>query len=239
MLPFNEFPLIWLTVFGVSLIVLLSLGSLVRATAHQFTEHELVFSTRLNIALAVWPLLAIIYALVIGLDFSTFPPMLAIPLIVGTIVMFQPSAAKILSHIPLYLLILIGTYRTAGAIFLYAYYWHDNLSYGFAFNAGWGDVLTGVLAPFVAYMTYKRMPGYLAAIMIWTVIGIGDLILAPISAGLYGAESLSDFPLNLIPLFLGPPFGILLHLIVLRTVWLQRSARDDRADQDRPVSISN
>ena len=64
-----------------------------------------------------------------------------------------------------------------------------------------------------------------AALIGWSIIGIGDLILAPASARMFGAgEALIGFPLNLIPLFLGPPFGILLHLWTLRAFYLKRSA---------------
>nr|MDJ0612445.1 hypothetical protein [Rhizobiaceae bacterium] len=147
---------------------------------------------------------------------------LAIPLAIGSLLLFTNTVSEILKSIPLYMLVALGTYRVAGIVFIYAYYQHDLLSYGFAFNAGWGDVLTGVLAPLVAYLVYTQNKIWFLAIVIWTIIGIGDLIVAPVSANLYGAQRLVDFPINLVPLFLGPPFGILLHLITLRAAWLQR-----------------
>ena len=229
-----EYPIVWAIILSAALVILFGFGGLVRITANNLTSHEQSFSSRLNLALVMWPLLAIGYSFVVGLDFTTFAPMLALPLLLALILMFRPSATSILENIPLHLLILLGTYRVAGAVFLHAYYQHDLLSYGFAFNAGWGDVLTGVLAPAVAYLVYRRISGALICIIIWTFIGIGDLILAPVSAGLYGAERLVDFPLNLIPLFLGPPFGILLHVITLRAAWLQRNEL-----QPHPTTQSN
>ena len=229
-----EYPLVWAIIFSAALIVLFGFGGLVRITANNLNRHEQYFSSCLNLALVIWPLLAIGYSFVVGLDFATFAPMLALPLLLALILMFRPSTTSILENIPLHLLILLGTYRVAGSVFLHAYYQHDLLSYGFAFNAGWGDVLTGVLAPAVAYLVYRRIPGAFICIIIWTFIGIGDLILAPVSAGVYGAERLVDFPLNLIPLFLGPPFGILLHVITLRAAWLQRNEL-----QPHPTTQSN
>ena len=221
MLALSDFPLIWLVVFGAALIALICLCRIVATTADAQDDEAQRFSKRLNLALTLWLLCAVTYALVIGLNFTSFIPTLAIPLTLGSVVMFRPTATRLLQNLPLHLLILLGTYRVAGGIFIYAYAQHDLLSYGFAFNAGWGDVLTGVLAPAVAYLVLKRIPWAFVAVLVWTCIGIGDLILAPISANLYGAERLVDFPLNLIPLFLGPPFGILLHLITVRSAWLQ------------------
>ena len=223
MLPLGEFPIIWLVVFGAALIVLFGFTRLIQNTAQTLSSNEQLLGRRLAITMVLWPLLAIAYALTIGLGFVTFVPTLVIPIILALLVMRKPAATHILQNIPLYLLVLLGTYRVAGAVFVYAHDAHGILSYGFSFNAGWGDVLTGVLAPLVAYIVYKRMSFAFLAVVVWTIIGVGDLILAPISAQLYGAERLVDFPLNLIPLFLGPPFGIMLHLVTLRAAWLQRS----------------
>ena len=217
-----DYPVIWLIIICAAIFSVGGLGRLVAITANRLDEQERNLSRRINIILVLWPVIAIFYAFIIGLDFSTVPPMIAIPVLAGTILVLQPTASRILSNIPLHLLIALGTYRVAGAVFLYAYYRHDLLSYGFAFNAGWGDVLTGALAPVVAYMVYRRLPGAFAAVLVWTVIGVGDLILAPISAALYGTERLVEFPLSIIPLFLGPPFGIILHIVTLRAAWLQR-----------------
>ncbi len=223
MLLLFEYPLIWAIIFGAGLIAAFGLSRLIGNAASELTADELRLSQRINIALVIWPVLAILYALTIGLSFSSFLPVLIIPLSMGILLMFRTTATNILQNIALPMLIALGTYRVAGIVFIHAYYQHDLLSYGFAFNAGWGDVLTGVLAPLVAYLVYTRTPGAFTAVVVWTFIGIGDLILAPTSANIYGALRLVDFPLNLVPLFLGPPFGILLHLITLRAAWLQRS----------------
>ena len=217
-----QYPIIWVIMLSATLVALLGFAGLIRFTAYGLNDQERNFSSKLNMTLLLWVVLAICYSLIVGLSFTTFVPMLAFPLLLGFICSLSAPATRILENVPLYLLVLLGTYRVAGAVFLYAYYQKNLLSYGFAFNAGWGDVLTGVLAPIVAYLIYKRASVAFSVLLIWTMIGIGDLILAPISAGIYGAERLVDFPLNLVPLFLGPPFGILLHVITLRAAFLQR-----------------
>lgn len=217
-----QYPIIWVIMLSATLVALLGFAGLIRFTAYGLNDQERNFSSKLNIILLLWVVLAICYSLIVGLSFTTFVPMLAFPLLLGFVWSLSAPATRILENVPLYLLVLLGTYRVAGAVFLYAYYQNNLLSYGFAFNAGWGDVLTGVLAPIVAYLIYKRASVAFSVLLIWTIIGIGDLILAPISAGIYGAERLVDFPLNLVPLFLGPPFGILLHVITLRAAFLQR-----------------
>jgi len=221
MLNVSDYPIIWGVVFITGAVALIGFSRLIANTTATMSTVEQGFSKMLRAFLLVWVIVVIAYALLVGLDFTSFIPTLAIPLLIGTIVLFRPVPTSILRRVPLYLLILLGTYRIAGGIFVYAHFKHDLLSYGFAFNAGWGDVLTGVLAPLVAYAVYKRVSAAYFIVLIWTFIGIGDLIVAPISANLYGAQRLVEFPLNLIPLFLGPPFGILLHTITLRAAWLQ------------------
>ena len=224
MLSISSYPIIWVVVFGAAAIGLSGFGYLISTTAKSMSATEQAFARSIRIGLVVWLVLANVYALVVGLNFVSFIPVLAIPLLIGTYLMFQPTPTAVLRCVPLHLLILLGSYRVAGGIFVYAHNQHDLLSQGFATNAGWGDVLTGVLAPFVAYVVYKNLGFAYAAVVVWTCIGIGDLIVAPISANIFGAERLVDFPLNLIPLFLGPPFGILLHCVTLRAAWLQRDA---------------
>ena len=224
MLNFSDYPIIWGVGFVAGAVALIGFSRLIASTTASMSTVEQGFSKVLRIFLAVWVFVAIAYALLVGLDFTSFIPTLVIPLLIGTIALFRPVPTSILRCVPLHLLTLLGTYRIAGGVFVYAHFKHDLLSYGFAFNAGWGDVLTGVLAPLVAYAVYKRVSGAYLIVLIWTFIGIGDLIVAPISANLYGAQRLVDFPLNLIPLFLGPPFGILLHTITLRAAWLQLRA---------------
>jgi len=221
MLNLTDYPLIWISVFTGAVVALFGFNWLISGTAAQLGEQEQTLARRIRLVLLLWPVFATVYALTVGLDFRTFGPMLGVPLLAGIVVMSRPPATRVLGNVPLALLVGLGVYRVAGFIFVYSHFEYDLLSRGFALNAGWGDVLTGVLAPFVALLVARSHPAAWLVVCVWTLIGVGDLILAPVSAGLYGAEELTSFPLNLIPLFLGPPFGILLHTVTLRAAWLQ------------------
>jgi hypothetical protein len=168
-----------------------------------------------------WAVFAIGFAATVGLSFGILPLMVGVPLILGTIFSFTARGKELLSAVKLHHIIAIQIYRIAGFIFLYLYYETGLLTRGFALNAGWGDVLTGVLAAPVAWLVWKQVRGYQYYAIAWCILGIGDLINAGVSSRLYGPASLVDFPINTVPLFLGPPLGILLHIFALRIVWLQ------------------
>jgi hypothetical protein len=54
--------------------------------------------------------------------------------------------------------------------------------------------------------------------------GTLDLIVAPATALYFQARVLNIYPLDLVPLFLGPPLGILTHILSLRNLTVTRSA---------------
>jgi hypothetical protein len=215
--------IVYSAVFGVGGTVLFLLAKLFLDAANTLESEGRRFATLISIGVISWAILSVIYAYSIGLSFPKLIPMLVIPWTLGLLAMFSAAGSRMLRKIPVHRLIALSTYRIAGLVFIYCYYCCGTLSRGFALNAGWGDVLTGVLAIPTAILV-KRGTGYsYGAFALWTVIGIGDLILAPASAAIFGPEKLTDFPINLIPLFLGPPFGILLHLITVRAYLLQTS----------------
>jgi len=173
--------------------------------------------------LMIWFGIALVIGLQAGLSFPIFGLAFVIPVVVITTLSFFDPLRSWLTHVPVHWLAFLQTYRVAGALFLYLYYTGEDLSRGFALNAGWGDVLTGVVAVPAGLLLMRGLYGAWPLIVL-CVIGIGDLILAPLSAHLYGAGDLSNFPLNMIPLFLGPPLGVCLHILSLRAFVLQRSA---------------
>ena len=107
-----------------------------------------------------------------------------------------------------------------GAIFLLYYFQDGLLSRGSAFNAGFGDVLTRLLALPVAGAAKRRVRHHREFALAWNLFGILDLIVAPASAVYFGAKGQGAYPLLLIPLFLGPPLGTLLHICSLRNLAL-------------------
>ncbi len=173
------------------------------------------------VVLFTWFGLAILVGRQFGLSFPIFGSAFVIPVIAITALSFVDPLRSWLKMVPVHWLALLQVYRLAGALFLYLYYSGFHLSRGFAMNAGWGDVLTGLIAVPAAFLLMKRRFG-MWPLLILCAVGIGDLILAPLSAYLYGEGQLSSFPLNLIPLFIGPPLGICLHILSLRAYVLQR-----------------
>jgi len=173
------------------------------------------------LVLLAWFGIALVVGNQSGLSFPIFGIALAVPLIVITGLSFVDPLRSWLKSVPVHWLVMLQVYRVAGALFLYLYFTGFDLSRGFALNAGWGDVLTGVIAVPAALMLMKKSFGVWPLVIV-CVIGIGDLILAPLSAHLYGAGQLSSFPLNMIPLFIGPPLGISLHILSLRAYVLQK-----------------
>ena len=221
-----DYIVVSLAVFGTGGIVLLLLSRLFRDSAKSQDPAEARSAKWVSIGVVAWALVAVSYALFVGLSFSKLAPMMAVPWLAGVWFMFSSTGSSLLRATPVHRLISLSFYRVVGIIFLYCYYVCGTLSRGFALNAGWGDVLTGVLAIPVAMMVKNGTRYSHLAFALWTLIGIGDLILAPASAAMYGAKQLTNFPINLIPLFLGPPFGILLHLITVRAYWLQHNDKE-------------
>ena len=223
-----DYTLVSFVVFGVGAVVIYTLTKLFRDAASSQGSAAQRTARYISVSITGWALLAVIYSLAIGLSFPKLVPMLVVPWSAGLWLMFSSTGSNLLREVPVHKLIALSCYRVAGIIFIYCYYFCGTLSRGFALNAGWGDVLTGVLALPIAMMVKSGSRHSLLAFALWTIIGIGDLILAPVSAAIYGAQDLPAFPINLIPLFLGPPFGILLHLVTVRAYWLQ-CAEDENA----------
>ena len=60
-------------------------------------------------------------------------------------------------------------------------------------NAGWGDILTGMLAIPVALAVAARIRFWPLLVVAWCLIGAGDLVLAPLTAVLYGGPTVDGF----------------------------------------------
>ena len=214
----------FVVIYAVGLAVLVFLTHLLSEAGHRVGEAGRRTARRLIAGLWIWAAVANAYALVTGPDFLWLAPSLIIPLALGIGVTFLAPVRELLQAVSLPKLVAVQVYRNAGALFLYAYFVAGTyMSREFAQNAGWGDVLTGMLAIPTALAAYYRVPFWQAAVVLWCVIGIGDLILAPVTAQIYGGPRPDDFPINVIPIFFGPPLGILLHLLALRVLWLQRA----------------
>jgi len=120
-------------------------------------------------------------------------------------------------------LIAIQTYRTAGIMFVWPFLTYGILPAGFAWPAGIGDALTGIFAPIVAWMLAYNRPHALKWAVAWNLFGTLDLIVAPATALIFQARVLGIYPLALVPLFLGPPIGILTHILSFRNLAVTKS----------------
>ncbi len=115
-------------------------------------------------------------------------------------------------------------YRAIGVMFLWPFLARGALPAGFAVPAGIGDVLTGLAAPFVARAVARRHPGAHAWAVRWNWFGILDLVVAVAAAVLTQTTNVNRFPLVIVPLFLGPPLGILTHVYSLRNLAATRES---------------
>jgi hypothetical protein len=71
------------------------------------------------------------------------------------------------------------------------------------------------------------------------VFGIVDLTLAPVAAVLSRTGVIGMYPLSLVPLFVGPPMGILAHVYSIRNLLAARSlvlSEDSSMSPDRSVA---
>jgi hypothetical protein len=148
-----------------------------------------------------------------------------IPFLIAVIALFASKNLRAINTAtPNAWLIAIQTYRFAGIMFVYPFVTYGMLPAGFGYPAGIGDALTGIFAPIVASMVAQNRPHALKWAIAWNLFGTLDLIVAPATALIFQARVLSIYPLALVPLFLGPPLGILTHIVSLRNLAVTRPA---------------
>jgi hypothetical protein len=113
-------------------------------------------------------------------------------------------------------------YRLAGVMFLFPYLAYGVLPGGFAWPAALGDMATAALGIVVGLAVARNAPNARRWAAIWNVAGIADLVVAPTMALVTGADVATIYPLALVPLFVGPPLGILVHVLSLRNLRVSR-----------------
>ncbi len=150
-----------------------------------------------------------------------------IPLALGLGLFFYSKTLKqIIDATPMHWLVSIQIYRALGVFFLILYSM-QLLPAEFAIPAGIGDILIGITAPLVGYLYFIRKAIAQNLVILWSILGIADLVIAVTlgfltSPGLLNLLSVeapnvlvSVYPLVLIPAF-GVPLSILLHVFALR-----------------------
>ena len=148
-----------------------------------------------------------------------------IPCVIAVIALFASKTLRTINTAtPSAWLIAIQTYRVAGIMFIYPFVTYGILPAGFGYPAGIGDALTGIFAPIVALMVARNRPNAVKWAVAWNLFGTLDLIDATATALAFQAPVLSIYPIALVPLFLGPPLGILTHVLSLRNLAVARTA---------------
>jgi hypothetical protein len=205
----------------------------IAAMAAQRTSSKIRIAVPFIVAgfLAAW--LAI--AIVVG-DGANFPISLEsrrplsglvalIPFLIAVIALFASRAMRAINAAtPSAWLIGIQTYRVAGIMFVFPFLTYGIIPAGFAWPAGIGDALTGILAPVVALLVARNRPHAWQWAVAWNLFGTLDLIVAPATALYFQAQVLGIYPISLVPLFLGPPLGILTHILSLRNLAVAKTS---------------
>jgi hypothetical protein len=171
----------------------------------------------------------------------TMPFGIFVPILIGTVMIFRSQAlARVIDAVPQSWLVGVQLYRALGVIFLILL-GAGKLPGLFAWPAGLGDVLVGILAPVIA-IAYARAPSQNADLVAaWNVFGLADLAVAvatgfltspsPFQLFAFDApnELVSQFPLVLIPTFL-VPVSVLLHFASLAK--LRRHISPEQSPQE-------
>jgi hypothetical protein len=115
------------------------------------------------------------------------------------------------------ILIAVQTYRILGVAFLWGMT-QGLLDPAFAIPAGVGDILIGVTAIPFAIFLWKGYSWSRYAVIVWSVLGIADLVnaitLGTITSAGFTNPTTTTFPWVLVPT-IGVPLALALHGIVL------------------------
>jgi len=150
-----------------------------------------------------------------------------IPIVAGVVLFWRwPALKRIVELVPQRWIVGVQAYRALGLIFLVLYA-GGRMPGAFAWPAGVGDVITGLLAPVIGIAYARGWRGSAGMLRVWNIFGITDLIVATTTGFLTSPsplqmlafdrpnELISAFPLAMIPVFL-VPLSVLLHLASLQ-----------------------
>lgn len=157
----------------------------------------------------------------------------------------MPGLRSFAATIPLHWLIRAQVYRIIGGVFLLMFA-AGRIPAAFALPAGFGDMIVGLGALYVAGRVNTNAANWRVASLEWSVVGIIDLI-AALTLGFGCAPTplqfihtttstrlLGEFPLALFPTFL-VPCALILHALALRALAGARATSDSAGV--RPASV--
>jgi hypothetical protein len=156
----------------------------------------------------------------------TVPFGLLIPIAAGVALFWRvPLLRRIMESVPRSWIASVQVFRLEGLIFL-TLLAEGRLPGAFAWPAGVGDIVVGLLAPMVGVAYVRGMRGSTGWLRVWNLLGIADLV-AAVTTGFLTSPSplqllsldrpnelISAFPIVMIPVFL-VPVAFLLHLASL------------------------
>ena len=138
---------------------------------------------------------------------------------------FVPAARAALLAVPLPLLIGLNVWRVLGGLFVLLAV-DDRLGGPFPQFAGWGDVITGVLALPVAWLATRAPSSTRNLALAWNAFGALDLVVA-VSLGVVsangsplqlihagaGSAAMQALPWSVVPTVLVPAY-LMLHAVI-------------------------
>jgi hypothetical protein len=187
-------------------------------------------SARLTLAalIGLWIGLAAAIAaagmLAISKPFPVVAIFVAAPLIAAGIATAWPAARDAMLSVPMPVMIGLNVVRVFAVLFLLLAV-EGRLSGPFPYSAGWGDIVTGVLAVPLLWLAKADNIRYTTAITAWNLFGAADLV-AAIALGVTSADgsplqlfaapgsaAMQDLPWSFVPTVL-VPIWLILHAIV-------------------------
>ncbi|MGC2662198.1 MAG: hypothetical protein WA324_29910 [Bryobacteraceae bacterium] len=136
----------------------------------------------------------------------------------------------------------VQAWRIAGFVFL-VLYTYSLLPAVLALPAGWGDIVIGATAPFVAMKLANR--DHRASFILWQVFGILDLVSAValgatatlINPHAVATDAMTILPLSLIPTF-AVPLLLILHVVCIAQARRWKEQRYSGLGEQLPSSAS-
>lgn len=149
----------------------------------------------------------------------------ATPLLAAAIAAMSPAGRKAMLSIPMPLMIGLNVGRIFAVLFLLLAA-EGRLAGPFPYFAGWGDIITGVVALPLIWLASSEGAKTNAAIAAWNLFGTADLVLA-IALGVTssagsplrmfdagpGSEAMQQLPWSFVPTVL-VPLWLILHAII-------------------------
>lgn len=155
---------------------------------------------------------------------------LFIPVIVALALLLHPTVKAVVNHVPVATLVGVQTFRLAGFVFLIVP-GLGHLPRAFV-TGGYGDIATGLLAIVAGMMLAKRSPGATSWFVLFSVVGLCDLLnVAGLmlyfypswSSAVPSSAALANFSLVMVPA-LAAPIALILHLYAIRNIFFREDA---------------